>query len=65
MYLHCMGKRQMLGETKPHRQESKLKRNHLHPKEFLCGFVLVKSNNVSLAFCLSEDDSVHSHEGAE
>lgn len=55
----------MLDETKPHRQESKLKRNHLHPKEFLSGFVLVKSNNISLAFCLSEDDSIHSHEGVE
>lgn len=51
----------MLGETKAHGQESKLKRVHLHPKEFPGGFVFVKSDNDSLAFCLTEDDSVRSY----
>lgn len=47
----------MLGESKAHRQE----RIHLHPKEFPGGFVLVRSDNVSLAFCLTEDDTIHSY----
>jgi len=49
----------MLGETKAHRQKSKLKRLHLHPKEFPSGFSLVKPANVSLAFCLTEGDNIY------
>lgn len=51
----------MLGETKAHRQGNELKTNCLHPEEFPSGFVLVKSDSVSLAFCLAENDSIHSY----
>lgn len=52
----------MLGEIKAQRQESKLKRIDLYSKEFPSGFVFFfKSDNISLAFCLTGDGDIQLH----